>query len=726
MTSDRSKILHVALVGNPNCGKSTVFNQITGLRQKTGNFPGVTVDIKEGRIRFPSGQEAVLNDLPGTYSLYPTASDEKIVAALLTNPADAHFPDVIIYVADVIHLEKHLLLLTQILDLGIPVLFALNMADTAAVQGIKINTNKLSDRLGVPIVFISGRTGENIQKLIGETEKLLQSVVQNNAKPNGIATPPFYAFTENEKQIAEAVRLNLGAENPYRALLIAHHHRWLPFLQNSERETLSAIVETKGFQSLRAQVDETLDRYDRFTPFVQDAVPQQAVFPSTTTDRIDAVLTHRFFGPFIFVGVMLLIFQAIFDWSVYPMDWIESGFSRLNELLNAILPAGWFTELLTDGMLAGLSGILVFVPQIAILFLLITILEEVGYMSRVVFMFDKTMRRFGMNGRSVISLIGGSACAVPAIMSTRTIGNWQERLITVMVTPFISCSARIPVYLVLIGLAVPAVKIGGFLNAQSLVFGSMYALGLVAACLSGWAMKKWMRKREPSYLAIELPEYRMPHWKNVWMTVRGKVVAFVAGAGKIILIVSIGLWALSSFGPGADMEYAVQTAQNEAITLKLDTNQTEDLVAKRQLEASYAGQMGKWFEPSIRPLGYDWKIGIALLTSFAAREVFTGTLAILYNMGSAEGDINDRRENAAKATMRATMKTETFSDNGKPVYTLASALSLLVFYALAMQCMSTLAVVRRETGSWKWPLFQFLFMTGLAYLSAWGVYALFS
>lgn len=719
MTTEATKVLKIALLGNPNSGKSTVFNQITGLRQKTGNFPGVTVDIKEGKIHFPSGREAILTDLPGTYSLYPTSSDEKIVAAVLTNLKDWHFPDAIIYVADAIHLEKHLLLLTQVLDLNIPVVLALNMADTAAELGIKINTVKLGDRLGIPIVFVSGRTGENIQKLIGVAEKLLDPIPKNKQQA------PFYPFTENEKQIAEAILLNLGVENPYRALLIAHHHKWLPFMQPPERDTIAAIVETKAFQSIRSQVDETLDRYDRFTPIVQDTVQQPSIFPSTTTDRIDAVLTHRFFGPVIFFGVMLLVFQAIFDWSVYPMDWIDRGFSNLNDLLKTYLPNIWPTELLTDGILTGLSGIMVFVPQIAILFLLITILEEVGYMSRVVFMFDKTMRRFGMNGRSVISLIGGSACAVPAIMSSRTIGNWQERLITVMVTPFISCSARIPVYLVLIGLAVPPIKIGGILSAQSLVFGSMYALGLVAACLSGWAMKKWLRTKDPSYLAIELPEYRMPHWKNVWLTVREKVVAFVAGAGKIILLVSIALWGLSRFGPGSDMASAVQSAQNEAIILKLDTVQTGDLLAQRQLEASYAGQMGKWMEPVIRPLGYDWKIGIALLTSFAAREVFTGTLAVLYNMGSAEADINDRRENAAKATMRAKMKTETFSDTGTPVYSLASALSLLVFYALAMQCMSTLAVVRRETGSWKWPLLQFLFMSGLAYLGAWAVYMLF-
>ena len=720
MQQEKDRIPRVALVGNPNSGKSTVFNLLTGLRQQTGNFPGVTVEIKTGRMRFPSGKEATLIDFPGTYSLYPTSSDEKLVAAVMCDPENSFYPDALVYIADVTHLERHLLLLTQIIDLHLPVILALNMSDTALELGIKVNTAKLADQLGISVISISGRKEDNIQKLLAEVEKIIKT-------PTGTAENIFfYKLSDGEKQIADAVRHNLGIANPYRALLLVHHSNWLPFLHKQQREVLGTIAETKDFQSLRAQVDETLDRYDRFVPIVRDAIQQPPVFPSTATDRLDAVLTHRWWGPFIFVGVMLLIFQAIFDWSGYPMDAIENGFGILSDGLQSALGEGWFTEMLTDGILAGLSGILVFVPQIALLFLLISILEEVGYMARVVFMFDKTMRRFGMNGRSVISLISGSACAVPAIMSSRTIGNWQERLITVMVTPFISCSARIPVYLVLIGLAVPAVKIGGFLSAQTLVFGSMYALGVVAALLSGWAMKKWLRTREPSFLAIELPEYRMPHWKNVWLSVWEKVVAFVAGAGKIILVVSIVLWALSRFGPGDAIAEATHKAHTDAQVMQLDSTQTEDFVQQRRLEASFAGKMGKSFEPLIRPLGYDWKIGIALLTSFAAREVFTGTLAVLYNMGSEEGDINNRDENAAKATLRSKMKTETFSDTGQPVYSLATALSLLVFYALAMQCFSTLAVVKRETGSWKWAVLQFFAMSLMAYFGAWAVYEMFS
>lgn len=701
------KLPNIALVGNPNSGKSTIFNQLTGLRQKTGNFPGVTVDVKEGRVQLPGGREAMLTDLPGTYSLYPTASDEKIVAAVLTNSADAHYPDIVVYVADATHLEKHLLLLTQLLDLNLPVLLALNMSDTAAEIGIKVNAAKLAERLGIPVLLVSGRTGENISKLLVEMDKLLALPLPDRKS--------FYLLSDTEKLVAEAVRHNLGISNTYQALLVAHHHDWLPSLSVQHRSTISTIVQDKNFASLKNQVDETLERYDQFTPIVQDAVQQPPQFPSTPTDRIDEIVTHRWLGPFLFFAVMLLVFQAIYDWSAVPMDLIESLFSELNIGLKKYLPEHWTTDLLTDGVLAGLSGILVFIPQIAILFFLVTLLEEIGYMARVVFMFDKTMRRFGMNGRSVVSLISGGACAVPAIMSSRTIGSWKERLITTMVTPFISCSARLPVYAVLIGLAVPAKRVFWIFSWQSLTFGSMYLLGVVAALVSGYILKKILHTREVSYLAIELPVYRMPHWRNLWLTVWEKVLAFVIGAGKIILVISIILWALASFGPGDAMEQAQTVAQTEAAAQQLGEVATNDLIAAHQLEASYAGHLGKVIEPAIRPLGYDWKIGIAIVASFAAREVFVGTMSTIYSIGSAEDDV----------LLREKMRTATFDESGLPVYTLATALSLLVFYALAMQCMSTVAVVKRETGGWKWPIIQFAYMSVLAYLLAWIVYNLF-
>jgi ferrous iron transport protein B len=599
-------------------------------------------------------------------------------------------------------------------------MLVLSMADTTAQLGIKVNTDKLASRLGLPVVLVSSRTGENMEQLATELEKLVQNIRQMTK----IAPTRFYQLNTLENQVAEAVMLNLGGNNAYQALLIAHHHDWLPFLKPADRTTLSAIAATKGFVPLRAQVEETLGRYDQFTPIVRESILQVNPHPPAATDKIDALLTNRWAGPLLFFTIMLLIFQAIFVWSVYPMNWIESAFASLSDTLVRVLPDTWYTNLLTDGILAGLSGIMVFIPQIAMLFLLITILEEVGYMSRVVFMFDKSMRRVGMNGRSVISLIGGGACAVPAIMSSRTIGNWQEKLITTMVTPFIPCSARIPVYLVLIGFAIPPVKLGGLIHVQTIVFGGMYAFGVLVAYGAAWALKKYLKTKEASFLAIELPEYRIPDWKNVGLAVWEKVASFVIGAGKIILLVSVALWALSRYGPANKMEKAIEKARQTAQAKKLDKQKTDDLTASYKLEASYAGQMGKFIEPAIRPLGYDWKIGIALITSFAAREVFTGTLAVLYNMGSADGEISSRNENAAKSNLRSKMRQETFHDTGTPVYSTATVLSLLVFYALSLQCMSTIAVVIREAKSIGWAVFQFAFMGTFAYLSAWMVYSL--
>lgn len=716
MSDPGTKHFKIALIGNPNSGKSTVFNQLTGLRQKTGNFPGVTVDMKEGRLRFPSGVEATLIDLPGTYSLYPTSSDEKIVTTVLTNPRDGFYPDALVYIADVTHLEKHLLLFTQLRDLGLPILMALNMSDTAAEAGIKVNAARLSERLGVPIVSISGRTGENIQKLLLELEHLLK-------KGGAWKSPePFYPLRESEKQVADAVQLNLSIDNPYRALLVAHHHSWLPFLSKQEHETLAAIVQTKDFQSLRAQVDETLDRFDRFVPIVRQTVLQPSEEPATFTDRIDAMLTHRFFGPVIFFGVMLMVFMAIFFGYDITGGWVESVTGAAIDAIGEQMGDNWFASLLTKGIFPGLQGVLVFVPQIALLFLLITILEEVGYMARAVFIFDKLMRRFGMNGRSIVALIGGGACAVPAIMGTRTISNWKERLITVMVTPFISCSARIPVYLVLIPVALP----GSNWWTKALLFGGMYFFGLAAALGAAWVFKKILRTSDPSYLALELPVYRMPHWKNVWLTVWEKVKAFIGGAGKIIVYISVALWILGNSGPSGALEKAEQEVIAHA-PAGASQDSINDLVAARRLEASFAGIIGKTIEPAIRPIGYDWKIGIALLSSFAAREVFNGTMYTIYSLESVaeleESEAQNQRPFERYSRLRQQMTDDRF-ENGDRVYTLATGISLLIFYALAMQCMSTLAVVKRETASWKWPIFQFVFMSGMAYFFAWLAYTL--
>ncbi len=723
--SKQERHFRVALIGNPNSGKSTVFNQLTGLRQKTGNFPGVTVDIKEGPVRFPNGLVATVVDLPGTYSLYPTSADEKIVARVLSNLEDPAFPDALIYVADITNLEKHLLLLTQLLDLNLPIVVALNMCDTADALGIKYNVAKLSDKLGLPVIAVSGRTGENIQRMIGEIEKLLCNPVKPAPKA------PFYTFSDAEKQLAEAVRLNLGIENPYRALLVLHHREWLPHLHASDRETLATIAETKKFQSLRAQVDETLDRFDRFTPIVRDTIQQPPTFPSTPTDRLDAVLTHRIGGPFIFFGVMLLVFMTIFYGYAITGDWVEQGMDWITQSIGALvsrLNNAWLTDLVTKGILEGFKGIFVFVPQIALLFLLITILEEVGYLARVVFMFDKSMRRFGMNGRSIVALIGGGACAVPAIMGTRTISNWKERIITIMVTPFISCSARIPVYMVLIPIALPT---SGWWT-WALVFGGMYLFGIVAALGSAYVFKKVLRTREVSYLALEMPVYRMPHWRNVWLTVWDKIVSFISGVWKTILVITIVLWVMGHTGPGNVLDVKKQQIENQYGTT-IPADSLADIVAGEQLGVSYLGIVGKSIEPAIRPLGYDWKIGIALLTSIAAREVFNGTMYTIYSLesvGEKEDQVAaDQKPFERYVSLRNHMRDDVYTrgnKKGEKVYSMATGLSLLVFYALAMQCMSTLAAVKRETGRWKWAILQFVYMSGMAYLGAWMTFLLFS
>jgi ferrous iron transport protein B len=705
-----TKTFTIALLGNPNCGKSSLFNQLTGLRQKVGNFPGVTVDKKVGKLGLGNGQEVSIIDFPGTYSFYPTSIDERIVVQSLSNPNDENYPDAVVYVADVTKLEKHLLLLTQLRDLGLPLVLALNMADVAEQQGLEVSTELLSKRLGVPVVMLSGRTGAGVDDL----KLLLEEII---ARPGSYsASSPFFNMSGQEKALADAAKTIVPGANTYQGLLIAHHYEWLPFLSEAQRALLKDTSEEHGFVSLSSQVGETMQRFDRFTPVVRSALKSRDSDEKGITERLDAVLTHRFFGPLIFFGLMLLVFQAIFAWAGTPMEWIETFFTFVGDQVRAILPAGWFTDLLTDGIIAGLGGVLVFIPQITILFLLIAILEEVGYMARAAFMFDQVMQSFGLNGRSIVALVSGGACAIPAIMSTRTIGNWKERLITILVTPFISCSARIPVYTVLVGFVVPPRTVLGIFNMQGLAFMGLYLLGIVSALGAAYIFKLILKTREQSFLMLELPEYRVPVARNVGLTVWEKVQSFVVEAGKIILGVSIILWFLASYGPPGEMAAAETEALSAAEQLQLDETETDNLVASRKIEASFAGHIGKAVEPVIRPLGYDWKIGIALITSFAAREVFVGTMATIYSIGSADDEF----------TVRERMAQERNPLTGEPVYNLATALSLLLFYVFAMQCMSTVAVVKRETKSWKWPAIQFAFMTGLAYLSGLLAYQLLS
>lgn len=706
MAETATKAYTFALLGNPNSGKSSVFNYLTGLRQKVGNFPGVTVDKKAGYLLLPNQQRVTLLDLPGCYSLHPASLDERVVAQTLCQPDNPDYPDALVYVADSTQLEKHLLLFSQLRDLGLPILLLLNMSDLAEAQTLQIDTGALARYFDTPVLKVSGRTGEGLE-LIPEALQALMLAPARDAAPK-------YRLSDTEQQAAALVQAQAPALSAYQALQLAHQSAWISLPDSMERSQLQASLKELGFESLRCQVRETMARFDEFGPEIKKLLKDPKSVPAFS-GQLDRLLTHPVAGPLIFLLLMTLVFQAIFAWANYPMDWIEAGFGALSGLAESWLPAGWLADLVSNGILAGLGGILVFIPQIAILFFLINLLEEVGYMARAAFLFDGLMQRFGLNGRSVVALISGGACAIPAIMSTRTISDWKERLITILVTPFISCSARIPVYVVLVGFVAPPETVLGVFNAQGLVFMGLYLLGIIAAFVSAYVLKLVLRSEGGgSFLLLELPEYRWPMMRNVLLSVYEKVRTFVWEAGRIILAISIVLWFLASYGPSEAMEAAGERAATEAAAQQLSELEAEDLEASYRIEASYAGHLGKFIEPVIRPLGFDWKIGIALITSFAAREVFVGTMATIYSIGSVEDEFS----------IRDRLAKERDPVSGAPVYTLATSLSLLIFYVFAMQCMSTLAVVRRETKSWKWPMVQFVFMTGVAYLGSWLTYFL--
>lgn len=677
--------LKIALVGNPNTGKSTLFNCLTGLNQKVGNFPGVTVDKRSGHAKLPDGRSAEIIDLPGTYSLYPKSSDETIVFEVLADKSNSAHPDLVVVVADASNLKRNLLLYTQVADLKLPVIVALNMMDVARKSGIVIQVNELARKLGVRIVPVCARSNENIDGLKEAISQAALTPLQEDTIEVAALAPGLLARLQEELQIG----------NPYVALHLAHQHENLHFLAPGQRERIKTLEKEFAFQSSNTQARETIVRFNFINDVLFDTVKNETdPLQETVSNRIDRVLTHKIWGFLIFFTILFLIFQSIFAWSEYPMSLIEALFVWLGELVKSVLPAGVLSSLLADGILAGLSGVLVFIPQIAILFAFISILEDTGYMSRVTFMMDKIMRKVGLSGKSVVPMIGGLACAVPSIMSTRNIENWKDRIITIMVTPLVSCSARLPVYTLLISLVVPSRLVWGFINLQGLAMLSMYVLSVVSAILVAWAMKGLIKARERGYFIMELPVYRMPRWSNVGLTMVEKVKTFVWEAGKVIVAVSIILWVLASYGPP-----------------RMAASRTP----AEKLENSYAGILGKSIEPAIKPLGYDWKIGIALITSFAAREVFVGTMATIYSVDGGGGEIKSVRDKMRNAIDPAT---------GKPVFTLATAFSLMIFYAFAMQCASTVAVVYRETKSWKWPLIQFVYMSVLAYVASLIVYQL--
>jgi len=697
--------IRVALVGNPNTGKSTLFNALTGLNQKIGNFPGVTVDKKIGYSQLPDGRKAEIIDLPGTYSLYPKSRDESIVFSVLAERGTELTPDLVVVILDATNLKRNLLLYTQVADLKIPVIIALNMMDMAAKAHIKIDVDLLSRRLGVPIVPVSARKLEGIEEL----KSIISFANKHALQVDGI----------DVRTIAPALIADIGDEvetdNPYFALQLAHQHETLKFLTPAQSDRIEQLEKEHGFHTQKAQATETIARYNYINDVLYDTVKTpETAHGESISNKIDRVLTHRVFGFIIFIGVLLFMFQSIFAWSEYPMSLIEDSFVWAEGLLRNVLPVGPLADLLIDGVVAGLSGVLVFIPQIAILFAFISILEDTGYMSRVTFMMDKIMRKVGLNGKSVVPLIGGFACAVPSIMSTRTIENWKDRMITIMVTPLVACSARLPVYTLLIALVVPNKNVWWIFNLQGLALTGMYVLSLVSAVIVAFVMKFVLKARERGYFIMELPVYRMPRWNNVLFSMYERSKAFVLQAGKVIIAVSIILWVLSSYGPGNRFEKIEQKYQQPQYTKTMKPDSLTRVISTEKLENSYAGVLGHVIEPVIKPLGFDWKIGIALITSFAAREVFVGTMATIY---SVEGDadkidsVQDKMRNAR-------------NPQGQPVFTLAVAFSLMMFYAFAMQCASTVAVVYRETKDWRWPAAQFAYMTVLAYGAAFLVYHL--
>lgn len=681
-----------------------MFNYLTGLKQKVGNFPGVTVDKKTGTTLLSTGEAEVI-DLPGSYSLYPRRLDEWVSYKVLLNQ-DELKADVVVAVADASNLKRNLLFCTQLIDLKIPVVIVLTMMDIANKKGIKVDIAELERELGVPVIAVNPRK----QKGVIQLKKAIEHTAKNLYKP------PVKDFIDNKVFAAQAIdelKHQLPGLSDYTAIHYLINHESFG-LSDAMQHTIESIEQKNKFNPTKTQAEEILQRYGRIKHIMQLAVSEpDPLQKSLFTEKLDNVLLHRRWGYLILLAVLFLLFQSVFFLASFPMDWIDNGFASLSGWLSDILPANNWTDLFINGIVAGLSGIIMFVPQIAILFGIITILEDTGYMARISFLTDRLMRSVGLNGKSVMPMISGFACAIPAVMSARNIENRKERLLTILITPLMSCSARLPVYAILIGLVIPNQYVFGFIGLQGLVMLGLYFLGFAMALVVSYVAKWFINIKERSFFILELPVYRSPRWKNVWHTMWSKAKIFVVDAGKIIMVISLILWAFSSYGPKEKM-HAVTTQYEQSLTKPgADTAQLDYAYGNAKLENSYVGLLGKAIEPVIQPLGYDWKIGIALVTSFAAREVFVGTMATLYSVG------DEQNEGPLKEKMKAAVRAD-----GKPVYSLATGVSLMLFYVFAMQCMSTLAIVKRETRSWKWPIIQLLYMTGLAYVFSFLAYQL--
>lgn len=699
-----SKKITVALVGNPNSGKTTLFNALTGLNQKVGNFPGITVDKKVGacqisQLASKNKVDTEFIDLPGTYSLYPKSMDESISFQVLCDPKNEHHPDVNIIIVDASNLKRSLCLATQVIDLKTPCILALNMMDLIESDGVKIDLQLLEKQLGVSVVAINAR------KQIG-IGNLKQAILNVRTRENKNS---FVDIKNLCPELIADIQKLLERASDYNAFQIACNYKTITDFSIEEKNKLDDIIGEHKFIAKRLQATETVRRYKAIDKLLDECVeyPENSRNNSLTY-KLDNILTHPIYGFIVFLGVLFLIFQAVFSWSEYPMELIDGAISQLSQFTAKTLPEGALNSLIVDGIIAGLGGIVIFVPQIAFLFAFIAILEDTGYMSRVSFITDKLLRGFGLSGRSIIPLLSGAACAIPAVMSARTIPNWKERIITIMVVPLMSCAARLPVYTLLISMMIPADQKWFIFNLQGLTMMGFYLIGFVSAILIAWLMKYIIKSKERSYFVMEMPTYKTPDWRTVFYTIIEKVKVFLIDAGKIIIAISIVLWALSSYGPASKFDEIERKYQN--------IENAEVVIASKKLESSYAGIIGKSIEPVIAPLGFDWRIGISLITSFAAREVFVGTMSTIYSVGDADNT----------KSIREKLMSHKNPETGEAFFTPAVALSLMLFYAFAMQCMSTLAIVFRETNGWKWPIIQFVYMSALAYLASFVAYQLLS
>ncbi|MFM9944555.1 MAG: ferrous iron transport protein B [Bacteroidia bacterium] len=683
-------IKNVYLVGNPNCGKSTIFNILTGLQQKTSNLPGTTIDIRKSKITSKKQETIRLFDLPGIYSINPASKDEQIACEPILNPEHNEHPDHVVVIVDASNLKRNLLLFTQVSDLGIPVSLVLNMKDIAVKKGIVIDIERLERELGVKVIETSARNGLNL-------DKLKELIFEQGFKSHfNCYVPP------SLKEFFTDLTIDLIKYNDYQALQIVYKNT----------DIVGGKAHQKIFEEQRAM--EVIVRYKAIDGLLSRCVTQTTV-QKQFTKHIDKIVTHPILGYIVFLLIIFVIFQAVFSLALYPMEWIEQGFNLTGNYISDIMPNGIWQSLVVNGILAGLSGVIVFIPQIVILFLFLAILEDSGYMARVSFILDKIMRKFGMNGRSVLPLISGAACAIPAIMSARTIENKRDRLITIMVTPFISCSARLPVYILLISIIPIHSQLFGIFNYQGVLLMAMYFLGVITSLLAGVVLSWFIKNTDTTGFFMELPKYQLPRLKNILITCFNKAKSFVWEAGKIIFLVCLALWFLTSFGPSQKFKEIEEEVAYEVRTNKITTDQANLKLATQKQQYSYAGYVGKSIEPLIKPLGFDWRIGIALITSFIAREVFTGSMATIYGV-EQDDFINIRKK----------MQAEINPVTKKSFFSVAVCLSLMVFYALAMQCASTIAVVYKETKSWKWPLIQFIFMSITAWLGSWAVFNIFS